>query len=212
MREQVIRFNPHGLSSPEVKARIAEGPEIALARMSRINARIEPHWKGFVKRLTDLLNVRRPLHYKIIGYWRIVDEMMAFNGDDVACKRGCSHCCHAAVLVPHAEAAVIGVQIKRKPEQAKQRRNADDVPWGYDHPCTFLVNDECSIYENRPTVCRVHYSLDVDALMCELTPPESKAVPFLNDMHYQMTLLRLIQSVGVMPSVGEIRELWPVAK
>jgi hypothetical protein len=107
---------------------------------------------------------------------------------------------------------VIGVQIKRKPEPAKQRRNADDVPWGYDHPCTFLVNNECSIYENRPTVCRVHYSLDVDALMCELTPPESKAVPFLNDMNYQLTLLKLIQSVGVVPSVAEIRELWPVAK
>lgn len=213
MTEHVIKFIPHGLTSPEVVQRIAEGDKAAVERMERINARLTDHWPVFMDELTALLNSRRDLNYKIPTLWKIVDRMMSFNGDDVACRRGCSHCCHAAVLLPHAEAKVIGQRIKRKPERAKARRNAKDVPYGYDHPCTFLVDNECSIYENRPTVCRVHYSLDIDALMCELTPPESKPVPFLNDMQYQQTLLRMVASVtGQIPTCGEISEFWPRAK
>jgi uncharacterized protein len=59
----------------------------------------------------------------------------------------------------------------------------------------------------------VHYSLDVDALMCELTPPESKPVPFLNDLGHMTTLLQLIYSVtGKRPLLGEIKEFWPRLK
>lgn len=213
MTEHVIRFNPHGLTSPEVRQRIAEGESTARARMERINARLEVHWSRFSRQAVALMNSRRNLDYKIPAYWAITDEMAAYYGDDVACRKGCSHCCYTAVLVPHAEADVIGKRIKRKPERAKARRDAKDLPYGYDHPCTFLVNDECSIYENRPTVCRVHYSLDVDALMCELSPPESKPVPFLNDMQHMMLLLRLIHSMtGTQPMLGEIKEFWPGAK
>lgn len=213
MTEHVIRFNPHGLTSPEVQQRISEGSETVMARMDRINARLEVHWSRFNRRAVALMESPRNLDYKIPAYWEIADELSAYNGDDVACRKGCSHCCYAAVLVPHAEADVIGKRIKRKPERAKQRRDAKDVPYGYDHPCTFLVNEECSIYANRPTVCRVHYSLDVDALMCELTPPESKPVPFLNDLGHMTTLLQLIYSVtGKRPLLGEIKEFWPRLK
>lgn len=210
MIEQVIKFTPHGLTSPEVQQRIAQGSAVAQARLDRINARLEPHWSKFNRDMSALINSRRNLDYKIPAFWEIADYMASFNRNDVSCKKGCSHCCYAAVLVPHAEAEIIGKRIRRKPEAAKQRRNANDVPYGYDHPCTFLVNNECSIYSNRPTVCRVHYSLDIDALMCELTPPESKPVPFMNDMPFQTALLRMIESVtGNMPSVGEIKEFWP---
>ena len=33
-------------------------------------------------------------------------------------------------------------------------------------PCTFLVNDQCSIYEHRPFNCRSLASVDRDALTC----------------------------------------------
>jgi Fe-S-cluster containining protein len=190
METKVMRFVPHGLNSPEVKQRIAQGPQIAQARVARISARLEPHWNGFVKRINDVIASHKSI---------------------VACKAGCSHCCYAAVLLPHAEAEGIGRRIRREPAKAKKRKNAHDVRWGYDNPCVFLGDDErCTIYENRPMVCRVHYSLDVDALMCEMTPPESKPVPFYNDMIYQQTLLMLIaQHTRSIPSCGEIREFWP---
>jgi hypothetical protein len=211
METKVMRFVPHGLDSPEVKERMAQGPQIVQARLARIHARIEPHWRGFVERLENVIASHKSIDYKILTYWQIVDEIFAFNGDDVACKAGCSHCCYAAVLLPHAEADVIGRRIGRKPAKAKKRKNAQDVPYGYDHPCVFLGDDEqCTIYENRPTVCRVHYSLDVDALMCEMTPPESKPVPFINDMVYQQGLLMLIaRHTRSVPSCGEIKEFWP---
>jgi Fe-S-cluster containining protein len=211
METKVMRFVPHGLNSPEVKQRIAQGPQIAQARVARISARLEPHWNGFVKRINDVIASHKSIGYKILTYWQIVDEIMSYTQDDVACKAGCSHCCYAAVLLPHAEAEVIGRRIRREPAKAKKRKNAHDVRWGYDNPCVFLGDDErCTIYENRPMVCRVHYSLDVDALMCEMTPPESKPVPFYNDMIYQQTLLMLIaQHTRSIPSCGEIREFWP---
>lgn len=216
MVEQVIKFNPHGLDSPEVRARIAEGDADIQARLARINQRITPHFGRVKARINALVRSKRNADYCIPAFWAIADEMMAFNRDDVACRRGCNHCCHTQVFLTTDEAEVIGKRIGRKPQHvAAPGRGRDDresFDFGYHNPCTFLIDGECSIYENRPLPCRLQYSLDVDALMCELTPPESKAVPYLNPHPYLMAFLQMLGVPEVRPVLGDIRDFWPVTK
>ena len=211
MTERVISFSQRDLASPEdIQRRMAAGPHVVNERRGRIRARLEPHMSAFNREIAALLNARRPLDYKIPAFWEIVDEIAAFNGDDVACRKGCSHCCYTAVLLPHEEAGVIARRIDRTPARTKPHDNAATMAPGYDNPCPFLVNEECSIYDNRPTVCRTRFSLDVDALMCELTPPAFRQVPLMDDLSQHAVLLRLVYSVtGKRPNLGEIREFWP---
>jgi Fe-S-cluster containining protein len=34
-------------------------------------------------------------------------------------------------------------------------------------PCPFLVEHRCTVYEDRPMVCRTHHSLNADASACK---------------------------------------------
>src|SRR5258708_20275597 len=45
--------------------------------------------------------------------------------------------------------------------------------------CPFLKNDRCSIYAQRPFICRTHYSMDEINLLCRLDA-EPALVPLLN--------------------------------
>lgn len=77
----------------------------------------------------------------------------------VMCKKGCSNCCKNPV-VPFTEPELIGISwyateklTNPVREQIKQRL--------YDHEatveCPFLLNNECSVYEVRPLICRQFY-------------------------------------------------------
>lgn len=213
METKVVRFTPHRLDSPEVQARLAQGSAPHMERMERIQARIAPHMTRFNARINALIRSRRNADYCIPEFWRIVDEMMAFNKDDVGCKRGCSHCCHIQVLVTQDEADVIGKRIGRKAAYVKPpgrgRKDVAGFDTGYHNPCTFLVDGECSIYENRPLPCRLHYTLDVDGLLCELAETESPPVPYLNPHPFMMAFLQMLGAPDVMPILGDIRELFP---
>lgn len=216
METKVVRFVPHGLNSPEVQARLAEGTALHEQRTERINARLVPRIPGFNARLNALMRSKRNADHCIPEFWRIVDEMMAFNNGDVACKRGCSHCCHIQVLMTQDEADVIGKRIKRKAVQYKGpsrgRADVETFDYGYHNPCTFLVDGECSIYANRPLACRTQYSLDIDALLCELAPGESPPVPYLNPHPFMMAFLQMLGVPHVVPVLADIREFFPKAE
>jgi hypothetical protein len=209
----IVRFVPHGLDSPEVQARMAAGDAIAIERMERINLRLAPHIARFNAGLSALVRNQRSADYCVPKFWALIDEMMSFNAPDVACKRGCNHCCHTQVLVTDVEAAVIGRRIGIKPRpiigRGRNREDTKNFDWGYHNPCTFLVNGECSIYENRPMPCRTQYNLDIDALMCELTPPESKTVLYMNPHPFLMAFLQMLGVPHVVPKLADIREFFP---
>jgi hypothetical protein len=197
------------MASPEVQARLQEVDATGQRNLEAINARIQSHVPRFNGEMVALVNSTDAIERKIPAFWQLVDEIGAFNEGNVACRRGCSHCCHIAVLLTVEEAQVIGRRIGRPPAHAPPRTDADDFDYGYHSPCTFLVDGECSIYENRPLACRVHYSLDVDALLCELTPPEPKPVPFMNDLPFMMAFLQMLGMPQRVPVLGEIRDFWP---
>lgn len=117
-----------------------------------------------LKLLTDRVNY---IHNQVDRNLQIVTE------DPIAkkllsCKKGCSACCHTQVSVTSDEALYyagkilsgeIKVDLKRLAIQAKVKNNSEDyfkIPYEL-RKCIFLNNkNACSIYEDRPTVCRTN--------------------------------------------------------
>jgi Fe-S-cluster containining protein len=107
----------------------------------------------------------------------------------VACKASCSHCCHQAVAVTVPEALAIFEHLKRtrsNDELAilatraaeyhdRARGLSTEERFSPEHPCVFLENSSCSVYEVRPLVCRGLNSLDADECERRLKDPEARA-------------------------------------
>jgi len=106
---------------------------------------------------------------------RGVDDLFAPSnrtGKEIACRAGCSFCCHVRVEAQQPEIDYIAHQLRQLPVAEfshivehmrfglteKQRLVAIDPLEKL--PCVLLENQQCMIYENRPAVCRKGHSID----------------------------------------------------
>ena len=93
----------------------------------------------------------------------------------LACRKGCSYCCHSYVSVTAPEAFLLGAAIatahKRLPASAtaallaRCERTAGHTPaerFGKKLPCPLLVDGACSAYAARPFMCRQVTSFAVE--------------------------------------------------
>lgn len=78
-----------------------------------------------------------------------VDEFAARVGerDDVLCRSGCDACCQVELNVCHLEAERVRRAVARMPGSVRPGV-------GRGPGCAFLVNSRCTIYDERPLVCR----------------------------------------------------------
>lgn len=72
-----------------------------------------------------------------------------------ACRAGCAQCCGVRFGVFAVEAARIAAALARlaPPLRARVRAQADDPQHT---ACALLVDDRCSVYDERPLICRSH--------------------------------------------------------
>jgi len=187
--------------------------ERATANAAAIQERIGPERQAVIAAYMDhIVKSTDPTWIRLRALNRLADEHMAFTQGNVACRRGCSHCCHCAVAVAKPEAEMIGMAIKRPPKKVSgvvkmdASGNFEGFDWGYHNPCSFLKNGECSIYEHRPLACRVHYNLDNDDLLCQLNPPLGQPVPWLDATAYKKAYMHIC---GPKPKLADIREYFP---
>ena len=93
----------------------------------------------------------------------------------LACKRGCSHCCHiwVAASAPEVIYAVSSIPAAKRSacrqsvliaEQETRDKSFDDRA-GMVTRCPLLDDNLCSVYSTRPIVCRTAAS--ADAAICE---------------------------------------------
>ena len=98
--------------------------------------------------------------------------------DPIACRKGCSYCCHLKVAVIQEEGTFLMSKIheedpnkyntllKKAITKHKQTKGlTDNEVVDLRSPCVFLENNECSVYEDRPLSCRGMYVTDVN--MCK---------------------------------------------
>ncbi len=124
----------------------------------------------------ELLRVFRDIDIRADKFIKDVTEHSTFKP---TCAKGCSHCCNLLPTVTIAETVSILIRIgpnrwaEIEPTVMEHVRildeNPDFIDWFKNaRGCVFLVNNECSIYENRPMTCRVHVSGD-DPNLCAPT-------------------------------------------
>jgi Fe-S-cluster containining protein len=145
---------------------------------------------------------------------QIIDSANHALAPHTACKTGCGHCCNIAVEITRREAEAIGAVAHISPMvlPGADRETSDRLHQGIalyrDVPCPFLLDQQCSVYEVRPSACRAHHSLNEDNEQCKMsTPSEASSVPSFNLKAPLYALAYLAVNAG--ESVGDIREYFP---
>ena len=122
------------------------------------------------------------------------------DGADIACRAGCSFCCHLRVMVyPHEAIALFRYlgsrMLKEHVSLVRQRvlENADAIRKASREgraparaACAFLIDGKCSAYEVRPGACAGYHSLSREH--CEKTYDDpaasSEGTPVLQALRY----------------------------
>lgn len=189
-----------------IRQRFLVSDETAQRNGSAINDSIGPkRQEAFMRRLKHIANSTEPVWIRLRQLYALVDEHMSFVKDHSGCRKGCCHCCHVAVAMLRPEAEMLGMRIKRKPKPLKGLRTFEDFDFGYHNPCPFLKDHQSSIYEDRPLACRMLWNLDEDGTLCELYPPLTHPVPYLNTTAYHVAYVQICQSIHS----GDIRDYFP---
>lgn len=189
---------------PAVQRRITIAAAHATENTARIAARME--------RQASLLNVllrqcQTPAasrRERLARLRRLADAWAAIVAPDAACGPSCAHCCHIPVPVTRIEAEDLARAAKRPPATIDGTA-LPPIKAGYHSPCPFLRNGHCSVYASRPLACRLHFNLDVDALLCELVPNTLVPVPYADaqQLHF------LFAAALVREDVADIRNWFP---
>lgn len=190
-------------SSPElpqrVNERLASAGEIADMRSAMVD-------RAALRQVNQLLAQARNAGTRakrILWLKRAADTFAAAVAPHAACRKGCSHCCHISLKFTEAEAIEIGKAIGVPPASDAPDRPGRAVE---NEPCPFLRDEACSIYENRPIVCRTHFNMDADDLLCQLVPGAAVPVPYMDN---RAVLLGALMVGGAQPRIADVRDWFP---
>ena len=164
------------------------------------------------KRVNQIFNSDATFSVKRKRIIQIVDQVNEALAPHVACKSGCSHCCHIALVITENEAQAIS-KFVGVPYADLGQPDPDEIGKGTAAyrgvVCPFLLEHKCSIYSVRPVACRAHHSLNDDAVQCDLsTPSDESSVPKFNLKSSEFGLAFI--SIRLKESMGDIRDFFPV--
>jgi Fe-S-cluster containining protein len=97
----------------------------------------------------------------------------AAAGEPLACKAGCTYCCHNVVMATAPEIFSAASELRARHDAGfvaavAGRCDAVGATAGIRRsPCPLLHDDLCSVYSARPTVCRKHTSFAVEACIAD---------------------------------------------
>jgi Fe-S-cluster containining protein len=103
-----------------------------------------------------------------------VTQTLAAVPIEVACGRGCTHCCNGWVSVTAPEILYAAKRVREKGEELAARvMSVHEATKAYSmaerpkhpHPCAMLSDGACGLYEARPSACRFASSMNASA--CE---------------------------------------------
>lgn len=118
---------------------------------------------------------------------QISDAVVPF----VACRAGCTACCHYNVSVFPLEAQLIeawtGHRRLASPLQAAEYHG---------QACPFLKQGRCSIYAHRPMACRQHFALTATAHWCAPGRCHKETFPLVKFSSAAEALFDIIQQDG----------------
>lgn len=96
---------------------------------------------------------------------KFFDQCFKKYQKEFSCKLGCDQCCHVTLSVSAIEANAIKDWFDQLDQEIKnnlqeiwqgEQSKGKDLAENLVSPCVFLYEGKCSIYENRPIICRSH--------------------------------------------------------
>jgi len=119
---------------------------------------------------------------------------------DIACQRGCSHCCTQFVTVSAPEALFVAAQIRNRMKTVAAVREAAEKTRGMTQTdrltagiwCPLLNDTVCSIYAARPIACHGFVSLSLNACIAAFRDGQPPEIPSYNDHATVMHGARII--------------------
>lgn len=131
------------------------------------------------------------------------DSFFEYSNGLVACKNGCSYCCHMEVGIYTVEAELIANEIGVPMDKLQNVHSYRQNGWmDMQRPCPFLVDNSCSIYEIRPMVCRTHVNFEETNACClpdsgfDQIPLMDRRKSFPGAMEAYETLVKIHGVVG----------------
>jgi Fe-S-cluster containining protein len=131
-----------------------------------------------IARLGELLSQYRAwVERDMDGAFHARREVEAKQGKLLACGEGCDHCCHYFITIGPADALRIALRLRHDGLDTLETRAAlmrwhehfEQVEFSAERynrkwlTCLFLKDGQCSIYEDRPVVCRLCNALGTNA-------------------------------------------------
>jgi Fe-S-cluster containining protein len=180
-------------------------------KLRRINSQDDRKLQRIVREsLPALVESIEPLDRKVIRLRRIADMAARVIAPFTPCTKGCSACCHNTAIISELDAMQIakttGAPLAT-PARVFDAAAGDEARLAYaanyaGTACTFLKDGDCSIYADRPVVCRVHHSLEDSAAGCN-GGRQPEAVD-LTEMY-----VAELRMMGRMMIYADIREFFP---
>ena len=89
---------------------------------------------------------------------RMAQGLDRLYAEQLNCRAGCDHCCQQQLSVFEVEAAAVRQALKQlSPElQHTLKQQAEAALAGQRQGCALLLDQQCSIYAQRPVICRSH--------------------------------------------------------
>jgi Fe-S-cluster containining protein len=88
-----------------------------------------------------------------------LDHYISLESESSTCLKGCHHCCFHPITVTPEESSVLKRHFRKIDQdrlKAQRFHFRDDQPIAYaERACVFLKEGECSVYEDRPVICRL---------------------------------------------------------
>jgi len=157
-------------------------------------------------------NIDAPVRFL---HMKVEATLEATRALPIACKKGCSHCCHSWVSAPAPEVLYIAKRVRGMPQRARvadafaAARNQDVIARKRNAvACPMFEQDICRLYELRPMACR--FAASADAAMClrVFRQASAEAIPspsrnLRGRGAYQIALAAALKAAALPPAYYE---------
>lgn len=131
----------------------------------------------------------------------------------ITCRRGCSACCHTQVSCTIEEASLLAKKVQERGLEIdltllERQAKAALETWyelAYEERKCVFVNSqgECSLYEDRPSVCRSNYVIS-DPIQCDTSDGVERPLRMLKTERTDMAIVgqfKASKKTGTLPSL-----------
>lgn len=137
---------------------------------------------GLLEGARDKNNIDAPVRFL---HAKVEATLEATRALPIACKKGCSYCCHSWVSAPAPEVLYVAKRLRAHLLQRERVAAAHAATAQQDTlarkrnpvPCPLLEQDICSLYELRPMACRFAASADAGICLRVFRQASAEAIP-----------------------------------